>query len=143
MKNIILSMYVFVFCFMIPVRVEAIVNTEVITEPEPEPDVIIVDNPQVIHRVETPKEYAQRLTGNEWDSFNYIITRESGWNNTAQNPTSTAYGLAQFLNMTWETVGCTKTSNATIQIDCAITYMQQRYGTITKAERFWRNNHWY
>src|SRR5690606_9261952 len=34
-----------------------------------------------------------------------LVRRESGWNPTAQNPTSTAYGLFQFLNSTWAGVG--------------------------------------
>ncbi len=30
-----------------------------------------------------------------------IIQCESGWNHTAQNPNSTAYGVGQFINGTW------------------------------------------
>jgi hypothetical protein len=34
-------------------------------------------------------------TGPEWVALNNVAMRESGWNPTAQNPTSSAYGIAQ------------------------------------------------
>lgn len=34
-------------------------------------------------------------TGAEWTALNNIVMRESGWSSTAQNPTSSAYGIAQ------------------------------------------------
>jgi len=33
---------------------------------------------------------------------NCLIINESGWNPEAKNPSSTAYGLGQFLNSTWD-----------------------------------------
>src|SRR5690606_7208075 len=33
-----------------------------------------------------------------WDALNNLWTRESGWNHLAQNPTSTAFGIPQFLD---------------------------------------------
>jgi hypothetical protein len=40
-------------------------------------------------------------SGAEWDSLYRVVMRESGFRNTAQNPTSTAYGMGQFLDSTW------------------------------------------
>ena len=70
---------------------------------------------------------------------------ESGWNPTAQNPGSTAYGIAQFLDGTWSGVGCTKSSNAEVQIQCGLKYIKQRYGSPAMAWAAWqsRNPHWY
>jgi hypothetical protein len=51
-------------------------------------------------------------TGSQWSQgLEPLWTQESGFNNNAQNPTSTAYGIAQFLNSTWGPYG-PKTSNA-------------------------------
>lgn len=36
---------------------------------------------------------------------NCIIQIESGWNHRAQNKTSSAYGIGQFLDRTWERTG--------------------------------------
>lgn len=85
----------------------------------------------------------ERWSDDEWDHFNELIDRESRWNCNAQNPKSTAYGCGQFLNSTWETVGCTKTSDKYKQIDCAIAYVEVRYDTPQKALKFHKKNNWY
>jgi len=82
----------------------------------------------------TPKEYAkQRVTEEwgieQWQYFDDLIQRESSWKVLAQNLNSTAFGLGQFLNSTWNTVGCVKTTDAHTQIDCTIKYITARYGT--------------
>jgi muramidase (phage lysozyme) len=68
--------------------------------------------------------------------LSWIIQKESSWNNNAQNKTSTAYGLFQFLDKTWAGYKCTKTSDIEIQTKCGIKYIQARYGTPTKARAF-------
>jgi SLT domain-containing protein len=70
---------------------------------------------------------------------------ESGWNNNAQNPTSTAYGIAQFLNSTWGGTGIAKTSNPASQIEAGLRYIQGAYGTPANAYSKWlsRSPHWY
>jgi hypothetical protein len=75
-------------------------------------------------------------TGTQWTDLVSLWNQESGWNNTAQNPSSTAYGIAQFLDTTWATVGATKTSNATAQISAGLKYIKQRYGSPSAA---WAN----
>lgn len=60
----------------------------------------------------------------EWPAMDELIFRESRYKPHAQNPNSTAYGLGQFLNSTWKLVGCTKTSDPNIQLDCMVKYIQ-------------------
>jgi hypothetical protein len=74
-----------------------------------------------------------------------IVSHESSFRPTAQNPTSTAYGLFQFLDSTWATVGCRKTSDAYQQSVCGLRYIQRRYHTPEAAWRFWQaqSPHWY
>ncbi len=72
-------------------------------------------------------------TGQQWNALVALWNRESGWSNTAQNPTSTAYGIAQFLDSTWATVGATKTSNPTLQIVAGLAYIKMRYGSPVNA----------
>lgn len=83
-------------------------------------------------------------TGSQWEALNKLWTNESGWNNTAQNPTSTAYGIAQFLDSTWPGYG-TKTSDPAGQIAAGLKYVKGRYGTPINALNFWNNQspHWY
>jgi hypothetical protein len=76
----------------------------------------------------------------DWPSVDYIVSQESGWNPTAQNPSSTAFGLAQFLDATWGGVGCVKTSEPVQQLKCADLYVKQRYGGWKGAEDYKRAN---
>lgn len=79
----------------------------------------------------------------EAEMLAYIQSEESSGNPTAQNPRSSAYGLYGFLDSTWSTVGCTKTSEPMEQERCAILYMEQRYGGIEGAYHFHKQNDWY
>ncbi|QPR39598.1 phage tail tape measure protein [Brevibacterium casei] len=81
--------------------------------------------------------------GDQWGDLNWLVNKESSWNPNAQNPTSTAYGLFQFLNGTWGTVGGQKTSDPRKQIEYGLKYIKQRYGDVRGARRFWERNNWY
>ncbi|ADX31947.1 tail length tape measure protein [Tsukamurella phage TPA2] len=83
----------------------------------------------------------------EWASLVNLINGESSWNPQAQNPGSTAYGLGQFLDQTWATVGGSKTDDPYQQAVLMLKYIKSRgdYGTPSKAWEMWqsRNPHWY
>jgi hypothetical protein len=79
-----------------------------------------------------------------WTSLVKLWDGESGWNNTAQNPGSSAYGIAQFLDSTWAEFG-PKTSSPSLQIIYGLKYIKQRYGSPDAAYQAWlsRSPHWY
>jgi hypothetical protein len=92
------------------------------------------------------KDYAlAQLGGNstQFACLDQLWTAESNWNPNAQNPTSTAYGIPQFLDSTWATTGIAKTSNAHRQIDAGLIYIGNRYGTSCAAWSFWQAHRWY
>jgi cell wall-associated NlpC family hydrolase len=66
-------------------------------------------------------------TGKEWAALNTLEMHEAGYNNTIKNPTSTAYGMGQFLDTTWATVGGHKTSDPTLQANYMMKYIKQKY----------------
>ena len=76
------------------------------------------------------KDYARTLVGSDqFGCLERLWGRESGWDNHAQNPGSTAYGIAQFLNSTWKMTGIAKTSDAYRQIDAGLVYLDRAYGS--------------
>lgn len=84
-------------------------------------------------------------TGQQWTALDQLWgTYESGWNNLAQNPSSTAYGIAQFLNSTWASYG-PKTSDPTLQITYGLEYIYNRYKNPVNALNFELSHtpHWY
>jgi septal ring factor EnvC (AmiA/AmiB activator) len=75
----------------------------------------------------------------------WIIMHESGGDPTADNPTSTAFGLGQlllgnrilYLGDDYATTDCGK------QLSAFRTYVRERYGTAERAQAFWQANGWY
>ncbi|SDY54686.1 Transglycosylase SLT domain-containing protein [Geodermatophilus africanus] len=91
------------------------------------------------------KDYAAAQVGGgaQFDCLDALWQAESGWRPTAQNPTSTAYGIAQFLNATWASTGIAKTSDPFQQIDAGLIYIEERYGSPCAAWAFHQANNWY
>lgn len=84
-------------------------------------------------------------TGAEWNALDKLWgTYESGWRSNAQNPGSSAYGIAQFLDSTWRPYGA-KTSNPGLQIKYGLEYVHDRYKDPIHALQFELSHtpHWY
>jgi hypothetical protein len=78
--------------------------------------------------------------GAEWTALNNIVMAESGWNVDAQNPDSSAAGIAQ--NINGYSAGY-QAGNATSQINWMLAYIKQRYGDPITAWQFHQANGWY
>jgi membrane-bound lytic murein transglycosylase MltF len=90
------------------------------------------------------RSYARSMVSvEEYVALHELIMRESSWNPEAQNPKSTAYGLGQFLDKTWELVGIEKSDDFRIQLIAAHKYVIQRYGSWQKALEFHKRNGYY
>lgn len=81
--------------------------------------------------------------GEMLEKLYFIASKESSLNNCAKNPTSTAFGIFQFLDQTWKGYGCAKTTDYKEQIRCGLRYIQIRYKGIDNAYNFWVKNKWY
>jgi hypothetical protein len=80
----------------------------------------------------------------QYDAFSKIVEHESGWNVTATNSSSGAYGLVQALpGSKMATAGSDWKTNAKTQIKWGLDYMNSRYGSPTAAWAFWQANGWY
>jgi hypothetical protein len=96
--------------------------------------------------VQAYKDYALAKLGGDTTQFsclNQLWQAESGWNPNAQNPTSSAYGIPQFLDATWAGTGIAKTSDPYRQIDAGLIYIKNRYGSPCAAWAFHQANNWY
>jgi hypothetical protein len=75
----------------------------------------------------------------------WIILRESSGDPTADNPTSTAFGLGQlllgnrilYLGRDYATIDCGR------QLWAFRAHVRDRYGTAARAKAFWQANGWY
>jgi hypothetical protein len=72
----------------------------------------------------------------EWSALNKLWGKESAWDHTADNPTSTAYGVAQILKTNPDTP-------APLQIAKGLEYIVHRYDKPSIAWSHWRKHGWY
>lgn len=104
----------------------------------------LYSNPTSKDAIETYKKYVEiHNSKKHYECYDKLIFKESSWNPHAQNPKSTAYGLGQFLNKTWDLVPQSKTSNPYDQLDAMFYYVENRYGNACNAWNFWLKNNWY
>jgi hypothetical protein len=87
------------------------------------------------------KEYAkQQLSfrgyrSSNWTCLHDLWTKESNWNHKADNPKSSAFGIAQRLNE--------KSQDYVTQINNGLRYIEHRYGSPCGAWEFWIKMKWY
>jgi hypothetical protein len=90
------------------------------------------------------RSYARSMVSvEEYVALHELIMRESSWNPDARNRKSTAYGLGQLIDQTWEDVGIEKSDDFRIQLIAAHKYVMQRYGSWVKALEHHKQNGWY
>ncbi|MBJ6638495.1 transglycosylase SLT domain-containing protein [Streptomyces sp. DHE7-1] len=80
----------------------------------------------------------------QYNAFSKIVEHESGWNPSATNSSSGAYGLVQALpGSKMASAGSDWKTNPATQIKWGLDYMNSRYGSPAQAWSFWRANGWY
>ncbi|GGW39303.1 hypothetical protein GCM10010503_14470 [Streptomyces lucensis JCM 4490] len=80
----------------------------------------------------------------QYNAFSKIVEHESGWNPSATNSSSGAYGLVQALPASkMSSAGSDWKTNPATQIKWGLDYMNDRYGSPVKAWNFWQANGWY
>ena len=97
-----------------------------------------------------PREIAQALLGefgfsqSEFGCLDSLWTRESGWNVSADNPSSSAYGIPQALpGEKMASAGSDWATNPATQIRWGLGYIQDRYGSPCGAWGHSESNGWY
>lgn len=93
----------------------------------------------------TPQEIARQIVPPaQFASFSKIVEHESGWNHTATNSSSGAYGLVQALpGSKMASAGSDWKTNPATQIKWGLDYMNERYGSPNGAWNFWQSHGWY
>jgi hypothetical protein len=82
--------------------------------------------------------------GGQWGALNAVAMRESGWSMTARNPSSGAYGIAQFINGPSEYYQYGgNPGSAAGQVTAFMNYIKQRYGNPSAALAHELNFGWY
>jgi cell wall-associated NlpC family hydrolase len=92
----------------------------------------------------TAQQAATQVFGTQYACAAAIITRESGWDPTATNPASGAYGLAQALPAAkMAAFGPDWRTDPATQLTWMRAYVDARYGGACAAWTYWQTHHWY
>ena len=89
---------------------------------------------------------ARGWSGEQWNCLEKLWTGESGWNEHADNPSSSAYGIPQALpGSKMAAAGADWQTNPATQITWGLDYVAGRYGSPCEALNAWtsRSPHWY
>jgi hypothetical protein len=93
---------------------------------------------------DTARSYARSMVSDkEYKALEELIMLESSWNSNAQNKRSTAYGLGQLLDQTWDLVEIEKSADYRIQLIASHKYVMMRYGSWVKALEHHKKYGWY
>jgi len=96
----------------------------------------------------TPKEKARTMAKSEmrkmypktwkkqWSALAKLWGKESAWNHRADNPHSSAYGIAQVLKTPHG-------STIEYQVSMGLKYIEHRYGTPARAWKFHQRHNYY
>jgi len=93
-----------------------------------------------------PKQLAKELlTKKQFRCFTRLIGKESAWNPSAANPTSSARGIGQLLKSTYNNLGMKHSDIGSVQVVGALAYIGRKYGSggPCAAWEFWKKNNWY
>jgi membrane-bound lytic murein transglycosylase MltF len=92
------------------------------------------------------KEFSKALlTKKQYACFTKLIGKESAWNHKAENPTTTAKGIGQLLQSTYNNLGMKHSNDAVAQTVATLAYIGRKYGSggPCAAWEFWKKNNWY
>ncbi|SFC77994.1 transglycosylase SLT domain-containing protein [Streptomyces aidingensis] len=106
----------------------------------------LADNASAATAESTNKDIAREVVDDaaQFACFDKIVEHESGWDHTATNPSSGAYGLVQALPASkMDSAGSDWRTNPETQIEWGLDYMNERYGSPCEAWDFWQANNWY
>lgn len=113
----------------------------------PEPPAASYGNPTPVSDLqEMTKRMARRLEGwrgGQWGALEELISRESGWDPYAENPTSSAADLFQFLDSTRANYNLPLHANPRRQVRAGLQYIEDRYGTPKAALAHHNRMNWY
>lgn len=91
--------------------------------------------------LQNPQQYAKDQFGKfNWTDEQYVCLaklwgKESAWNHLADNPHSTAFGIAQMLGE--------DSTEPHIQINNGLRYIEHRYDNPCNAWHYWQRHNWY
>jgi hypothetical protein len=110
----------------------------------PVPAVPVVYEPRPLLMQINAKEVAKELlTREQYKCLTKLIGKESAWRAEAKNPKSSASGIGQLLNKTYQNLGMKKSDAGVAQLLATLSYIHRRHLKPCSAYNFFLKNGYY
>jgi len=108
------------------------------------PELVIYKERPPLMQVNHKELARELLTAKDFKCFNALMVRESHWKNT-KNPTSSAEGVGQLLDSTYENLGLKRSKSEVAQTVAALAYIGRKYGSGGPCAAWakWQKDKWY
>lgn len=107
------------------------------------PASIIYKERPLLEQVEA-KQLARKLLNKEqFSCLTKLLGKESAWKASAKNPTSSAKGIGQLLDVTYRNLGMKHSEASVAQLVATLAYIHRRHLTPCKAWGFFKVKNYY
>ena len=112
--------------------------------PQPAIPVSIIYKERPILKQVDAKQLAKKLlTKKEYSCLSKLLGKESAWKSSAKNPTSSAKGIGQLLDVTYRNLGMKHTEASVPQLVATLAYIHRRHLTPCNAWEFFKQKNYY
>jgi hypothetical protein len=118
------------------------VNAAFAPQPAVPASIIYKDRP-ILDQVDAKKLAKALLTKNEYSCLTKLLGKESAWNESAKNPTSSAKGIGQLLDSTYRNLGMKHSQASVPQLVATLAYIHRRHVTACNAWQFFKEHNYY
>ena len=107
------------------------------------PASIIYKERPILKQVDAKQLAKKLLTKKEYSCLAKLLGKESAWRSSAKNPTSSAKGIGQLLDVTYRNLGMKHTEASVPQLVATLAYIHRRHLTPCKAWEFFKQKNYY
>ena len=107
------------------------------------PASIIYKERPILKQVDAKQLAKKLLTKKEYSCLSKLLGKESAWKSSAKNPTSSAKGIGQLLDVTYRNLGMKHTEASVAQLVATLAYIHRRHLTPCKAWEFFKQKNYY
>ena len=94
----------------------------------PTPIIVTREVPTAMKSVDAKALAKELLTSKSYACLTKLLGKESAWNPTAKNPESSAKGIGQLLDATYDNLGMKHSTNEKAQLIATLAYIGRKYG---------------
>ena len=107
------------------------------------PASIVYKERPILQQVDAKQLAKKLLTKKEYSCLSKLLGKESAWKSSAKNPTSSAKGIGQLLDVTYRNLGMKHTEASVPQLVATLAYIHRRHLTPCKAWSHFKEKNYY